>query len=305
MPAILARWPWSLACNHPSVMRWDRGHESPNVEDRRGQGVGGGGMGGLAMLLPLAGRFGWKGILVALVVLALFRYGGDCGALSCGGAADDGSGGRQSSGQIGKSSTGGSEDEQVQFVSYVLDDIQATWTRAFEKSGERYQPAHMVIFTEGVESGCGVASSAVGPFYCPSDRTIYIDLSFYRELQRRFGAPGDFAEAYVIAHEVGHHVQRLRGGLRKNQGGEGAIETELQADCLAGAWAKSAEGRKLLEAGDLAEGMNAASAVGDDSIQKKSGGDVNPETWTHGSSAQRRKAFQRGYEGGALKACGL
>jgi predicted metalloprotease len=301
---ILARSPWSAACKHPSVMRWDRGHESPNVEDRRGEGFSGGGMGGLAMLLPLFGRFGWRGILVALVVLALLRYGGDCGGLSCGGAPDEESESR-GAGQIGQGGGGASEDEQVQFVSYVLDDVQTTFGRAFEKAGERYQDARMVIFTDGVSTGCGSASSSVGPFYCPLDRTIYIDLSFYRELQRRFGAPGDFAEAYVIAHEVGHHVQRLAGRLNKDRGGAGSIETELQADCLAGAWARSAESRNLLEAGDLAEGMNAASAVGDDSIQKKSGGDVNPETWTHGSSAQRKRAFQRGYEGGSLDACGL
>jgi uncharacterized protein len=290
-------------------MRWDRDHQSPNVEDRRHEGgMGGRGIGGLALLLPLFGRFGWKGILVALVVIALLRYGGDCGGLSCGGGVpEDESGGRTGAGQLENrpGGTASDEDELVRFVGFVLDDVQTTWGQAFEAAGERYEPAGMVVFTDGVSTDCGSASSAVGPFYCPLDRKVYIDLSFYRALTRRFGAPGDFAQAYVIAHEVGHHVQRLRGRLRQDDGGKGSIETELQADCLAGAWARSAESRRLLEAGDLAEGMTAAAAVGDDAIQKRSGGDVDPETWTHGSSDQRRRAFERGYEGGGLKACGL
>jgi uncharacterized protein len=300
--AILAGWAGRHLAIDRVDMRWDRNHESPNLEDRRGQGGGGMGGAGLGLLLPLVGRFGWKGILVALVVLALLRYGGDCGGLSCGGASEDESSRWPSSGRSAKSvEPTSSEDELVRFVGYVLDDAQATWAKQFEAAGERYRPARMVVFTQSVSSACGNASAAVGPFYCPLDQKVYIDLSFYRELQRRFGAPGDFAQAYVIAHEIGHHVQRLHGVLKEG----GSIQTELQADCLAGAWARSAEERGLLEAGDLDEGMTAAAAVGDDAIQKKSGGEVRPESWTHGSSEQRQRAFRRGHEGGTLRSCGL
>ncbi|HTE50041.1 MAG TPA: neutral zinc metallopeptidase [Kofleriaceae bacterium] len=282
-------------------MRWDRGHNSPNVEDHRGEG-GGGGMGGLGLLLPLAGRFGWKGILIALVVLGLLRYGNCGGAMCSGGAADDG---ERRPGATSGAGAKKSDDELFRFVGFVLDDAQAFWQEEFKGAGERYRNARLSVFTDSVRSGCGNASSAVGPFYCPVDQKVYIDLSFYRELQRRFGAPGDFAQAYVIAHEIGHHVQRLRGVLGGDEGNKGSIKTELQADCLAGVWAKSAEKRNMLEAGDLSEGMTAAAAVGDDAIQKKSGGEITPETWTHGSSDQRQAAFQRGYDGGRMKSCGL
>ncbi|HWM88843.1 MAG TPA: neutral zinc metallopeptidase [Kofleriaceae bacterium] len=276
-------------------MRWDRSHQSPDVDDRRGAGGGfGGGGAGLGLLLPLLGRFGWKGILIGLVILGIFHFAGDCGgpATEQRGAASRGS--------------GAGADELSRFVGYVLDDNQAHWAREFEREGKQYKRARLVIFEDGVDSSCGTASSAVGPFYCPLDQQVYIDLSFYRLLQSRFGAPGDFAQAYVIAHEVGHHVQNLHDKLGRGGGsGRESIATELQADCLAGAWAHDAEKRKLLEAGDLDEGMTAAAAVGDDAIQRQTEGQVRPETWTHGSSEQRKRAFRKGYEGGTLEACGL
>lgn len=160
-----------------------------------------------------------------------------------------------------------------------------------------------MVFRGAVDSACGTTSAAVGPFYCPLDRKVYIDLGFYTELSRRFGAPGDFAQAYVIAHEVGHHIQNLRGVLNQSEGD--SVETELQADCLAGVWAASADRRDLLEIGDVEEALGAAAAIGDDTLQKKTQGYVQPETWTHGSSRQRVGAFRKGKSGGTAAACGL
>ncbi len=276
-------------------MRWDRSHQSPDVEDRRGAGGGFGGGAGLGLLLPLLGRFGWRGILIGIAVLFLVRYVGVCG----GGEAPSERG-------VAQRGSAAPDDELSRFVGYVLDDNQTHWRRAFEREDRSYQPARLVLFDDGVSSSCGRASSAVGPFYCPLDKRVYIDLSFYRLLQSRFGAPGDFAQAYVIAHEIGHHVQNLHDKLgRGESSGRESIATELQADCLAGVWARDAEKRDLLEAGDLREGMTAAAAVGDDAIQRQSEGEVRPETWTHGSSEQRKRAFKRGYDGGDLNACGL
>jgi uncharacterized protein len=274
-------------------MRWDRSHESSNVEDRRGEGAPVmAGAGGLGLLIPLAMRFGWPGILVAIVLVIVSR-GLDCGATDA-----------PTSRVVASESRGASADEQIRFVGFVFDDVQSTFERALAASGDRYQPAKMVVFRDGVRTECGVASSSVGPFYCPLDRKVYIDLTFYGELSRRFGAPGDFAQAYVIGHEVGHHLQNLHGGLQ-SRGREGSVETELQADCLAGVWAADAERRNLLEAGDLEEAMGAAAAIGDDAIQRKTTGTVQPETWTHGSSQQRQAAYRKGYRGGTLASCGL
>ena len=277
-------------------MRWDRGHNSPNIEDRRGQGGGSVNIGGLGMLLPLIGRFGWRGILIVVGLFLVMNYTGLCsGGSLCGGASDQ-------RGAVAPTERGAApQDDLAKFVGYVLDDAQDTFGKQFDANGQRYQPARMVLYTDVVSSGCGSASSAVGPFYCPLDRKVYIDLSFYRELQSRFGASGDFAEAYVIAHEIGHHVQNLHGKLE----GGGSVDTELQADCLAGVWAHSAGSRDLLEPGDMEEALDAAAAVGDDNIQKKTTGTVRPETWTHGSSQQRQAAFRRGYQGGKLSSCGL
>jgi predicted metalloprotease len=274
-------------------MRWDPTHQSSNVEDRRGEGPPmAAGIGGIGMLLPLAMRFGWPGVLV-VVVLYFVARGLDCGAAA-------------PTRQVAPpgATQAASQDELVRFVGFVFDDVQATFDRAFAAAGREYPETRLVVFSRGVDTGCGIADASVGPFYCPLDRKVYIDLSFYRELHRRFGAPGDFAQAYVIGHELGHHVQNVVGGL-DTKGREGSVATELQADCLAGVWAADAGRRQLLEVGDIEEAMGAAAAIGDDAIQRKTTGRVTPETWTHGSSEQRQQAFRRGYRGGTLESCGL
>jgi predicted metalloprotease len=197
----------------------------------------------------------------------------------------------------------------VQFVSFVLDDVQHTWD---QKLGGRYHHAKLVLFTESTSSGCGFAQAATGPFYCPADEKVYIDLSFYRELVDRFGAPGDFAQAYVIAHELGHHVQKLIGvepEVRRAQQAHPreanalSVKLELQADCLAGIWAASTNQRGLLDPGDIDEALGAAAAVGDDRLQRQAGARVNPESWTHGSAEQRKYWLKRGIDRGAIEAC--
>lgn len=201
------------------------------------------------------------------------------------------------------------EADMVQFVSFVLDDVQQTWAQTFEKTGQRYRPARLVLFRNSTTSGCGMGQAAMGPFYCPSDQHVYIDLSFYQELRQRFGAPGDFAQAYVIAHEIGHHVQHLLGYDRKVSARErtgatsAAVRLELQADCFAGVWGHDTAQRKLLEEGDVEEALRAAAAIGDDRLQRQSAGSVTPETWTHGSSEQRMRWFRRGFETGDPAAC--
>jgi uncharacterized protein len=274
-------------------MRWDRNYDSSNIEDRRsegGAGLGGGGGVPLWGILALAGRFGWKGILVALLLVGGLMYGGNL----CGG----GEGTRGAYDQRSAQQAQPAEDELVHFVGFVLDDVNKTWHQQLPG----YQDTRLVLFRNAIGSACGTATTAVGPFYCPLDRKVYIDLAFYDELRRRFGAPGDFAQAYVIAHEVGHHVQNQKGLLGKGEVSSVAIE--LQADCLAGAWAKSADARGLVEVGDVDEALNAASQIGDDTIQRKTTGHVQPETFTHGTSAQRSSSFRRGYDGGA-PACGI
>jgi predicted metalloprotease len=276
-------------------MRWDPSHESSDVEDRRAAGSFGGRGGGVPLggILAFASRFGWKGILVAVLLVGAATYGGMCtDALSCG-ASDRGGAVAVDHRATGGRWESGSQDDLAKFVGFVLDDVQETW----QKQLPGYTNAKLVLFRGAVGSACGTASSAVGPFYCPLDRKVYIDLGFYDELRRRFGAPGDFAQAYVIAHEIGHHIQNQRGLLGRGEVHQ--IETELQADCLAGAWAQNAERRDLLEVGDIDEALNAAAQIGDDAIQRRSTGRIRPETWTHGSSAQRTGAFRRGYQGGA------
>ena len=206
------------------------------------------------------------------------------------------------------------QDELADFVSVVLADTEDTWNGIFASIGRRYQEPHLVLFSGSVRSACGMAGAAMGPFYCPADSKLYIDLGFYEELQRRFRAPGDFAQAYVIAHEVGHHVQNLLGisgevssmqrGVSKAEANALSVRLELQADCLAGIWAHNADRvRNLLEAGDLEEALNAASAIGDDRIQRESSGRVVPDSFTHGTSAQRVKWFRIGYSQGDVAAC--
>ncbi len=244
-----------------------------------------------ARLLP---RLGWKGMLLLVVAGALFYFLGG-GALLTGGAP------------VASRTTTAGTDDQASFVSFVLDDAQTSWARMFSERGATYEPAELVLYTGGTNSACGYGVAEVGPFYCPSDTRVYIDLSFYDELSQRFGAPGDFAQAYVIAHEIGHHVQRQRGELgstaNTREGNAASVRQELQADCYAGVWARSAGDRGLLEPGDVEEGIGAAAAVGDDRLQKAQKGQVSPETFTHGSAAQRTEWFRRGYTAGKPEAC--
>ena len=280
-------------------MRWTNRGRSENLEDRRGQAGG-----GMRLSLP-SGKMGIGLVLVLLVASVIFKrnffalLGGDAGPAP-----------GQEASQPYQSSP--EEEELVNFVSFVLDDAQEVWARKFAEMGRPYRAARLVLFTDGVQSGCGSASAAMGPFYCPADEKLYIDLGFYRELRSRFGAPGDFAQAYVLAHEIGHHVQHLFGideSVREQQSASPAsanelqIAMELQADCLAGAWAHSTERRQLLEENDVEEAMNAAAAVGDDRIQKQATGRVNPESWTHGSSKQRMTWFVKGLRSGDPSVC--
>jgi predicted metalloprotease len=281
-------------------MRWTRGHRSEQVEDRRGEGGGlGGGGGGLSVLVWLFSRFGLPGLLVGGALL-YFAGGLDLS----GGATDD------TPEHSMSRATEDPQQEDVSFVSFVLDDVQQLWAERFAQGQRKYVLAKLVLFSGQTRSACGLGQSAMGPFYCPSDRNVYIDLSFYRELKSRFGAGGDFAQAYVIAHEVGHHVQHLLGAdrevqsSRSAQGAGGAsVRLELQADCFAGIWGHSTERRSLLEPDDLEEALRAASAIGDDKLQREGSGSVRPDSFTHGTSAQRVRWFKRGFEQGNMDAC--
>ena len=204
------------------------------------------------------------------------------------------------------------EEKLVEFVSFVLDDVQKTWTNEFQRRSETYPHAKLVLFTGEVNSACGAAEAATGPFYCPSDHKAYIDLSFYRELKERFGAPGDFAQAYVIAHELGHHVQNVLGidsRMRRAQraapeeANQLSVRMELQADCFAGIWGRSTQQRNILEEGDAEEALNCAASIGDDRLQKQTRGRVTPDSFTHGSSAQRVHWFKKGFDGGRIEDC--
>jgi len=207
---------------------------------------------------------------------------------------------------------GANSDREVQFVSFVLDDVQSTWERVLPESGAQYRHAKLVLFRNYTQSGCGTAQTATGPFYCPADEKVYIDLAFFDELRGNFGAPGEFAQAYVIAHEIGHHVQKILGieqkftALRRSEPSEGnrlSVKLELQADCFAGVWGHSTEQRKIVDTSDVAAGLRAAASVGDDRLQRMSTGHVSPETFTHGSSAERTASFRRGLESGNIGAC--
>jgi predicted metalloprotease len=272
-------------------MRWTPGGRSGNLEDRRGRGLGGPiGIGGGILTLILALLFGPQ----------VLDQGGEDAGYTVGG-------------EVGLSPEDSAREEpMVQFVSFVLDDVQNTWDRAFEGAGAAYRPATLVLFRNGTRSACGVGQSAMGPFYCPLDEKTYFDLGFFAELDERFGAPGDFAQAYVIAHELGHHVQHLLGTderVRRIQqqqpelANQVSVRLELQADCLAGVWAHSARERGKLSVGDVEEGLAAASAVGDDRIQRRTTGSVNVDAFTHGSAAQRVEWFNRGLASGRSSAC--
>jgi predicted metalloprotease len=200
------------------------------------------------------------------------------------------------------------EDRAAHFVAFVLDDVQRSWELQFQRLGRPYRHAKLVLFTDSTPTGCGYGDAATGPFYCPNDERVYIDLGFYNELEQQLGLRGQFAEAYVIGHEIGHHVQKLlgrvdsRAAARQGDGG-GSVRTELQADCYAGIWAHSTQQRDLLEKGDIESALRAAAAIGDDRLQSHTSRGVRPETFTHGTSEQRVRWFRRGYEQGTLEAC--
>lgn len=274
-------------------MRWRGGRRSSNVQDRRGRGglIAGGGIGA-----------------VVLTIVALL-LGVDPDSMPTGGT-----GAPTAEVQPGSADQFTGVDEEADFISVVLADTEDTWNALFSERGMTYEEPQLVLFENAVQSACGFAQSAVGPFYCPADQHVYLDLSFFRELHQRFGAPGDFARAYVVAHEVGHHVQTLLGisdqvrgaQSRASQTESNAIQVrmELQADCLAGVWAYHANrDRQVLEPGDLEEALGAASAIGDDRLQRQAQGHVVPESFTHGTSAQRVEWFRRGFETGDPDAC--
>jgi predicted metalloprotease len=277
-------------------MRWRGERESDNIEDRRGMSTGAkvGGIGGLG--------------LVAVVVVSMF-LGVDPSTVLQGLSVM-----RQTSLSVSQNNALPMNDDMKKFVAVVLGETEDVWQETFSKSGRTYKPPKLVLFSGTVESACGMAGSATGPFYCPGDQKVYLDLSFFEELRTRFGVSGDFAQAYVIAHEVGHHVQTLLGitqkiNERQSRGSKTesnrlSVMVELQADCLAGVWANQTEkNRHVLESGDVEEALNAASSVGDDRIQKSSRGYVVPDAFTHGSSEQRVRWFKNGLENGNVQSC--
>ena len=299
----------SQRCRGPPAVRWRRGPGRNRIEDRRGRGFGGG-----AMRLPSpggrAGAGGGIGLIVLVVAVLLLNgvLGGEGGGLAIDQPNLPGMSGAEGEPLSGT----GPDAELADFVAFVVDDVQRSWEQLFRAAGRTYEPTVLVLFEGGTQSACGPASSATGPFYCPADRKVYLDLGFFEELRSRFGASGDFAQAYVIAHEFGHHVQTLLGintDVRRAQDADPdrandlSVRMELQADCFAGVWAFSAFEEGQLETGDLEEGLGAAAAIGDDRIQRQSGARVNPETWTHGSSDQRVRWFREGYQTGDPDAC--
>jgi predicted metalloprotease len=280
-------------------MKWSPGGESGDIEDRRDEGGGGG--------FQLGGMHIGIGTAIVLAILS-FVFRTNLFTLLGGGSV--GSGTTLSQPDTARDNA---EKPLVEFVSFVLDDTQRTWTQLLpQQTGTPYRHAKLVLFRDYTQSGCGGAQSATGPFYCPDDEKVYIDLGFFDELSRRFGAPGQFAQAYVLAHELGHHVQKLTGiegkvhQLQESNSREVnplSVKLELQADCLAGVWAHSTQQRGLLEEGDVESAMGAASAVGDDRLQKMSTGHVNPDSFTHGSSQQRTHWFNAGFANGTIAAC--
>ncbi len=263
-------------------MEWTPGGRSNDVEDRRGERAPIGGRGlPLGILSLIGNRFGIGGVVLAILGYVAFQF--------------------ISSEVSTQQAVSPQNDRAVQFVSFVLDDVQATWAARLPG----YRHAKLVLYNRATNTGCGYGDRAVGPFYCPEDERVYLDLDFFHTLDQ-LGAPGEFAEAYVIAHEIGHHIQKLQGlnmeHVRAGASGS-SVKVELQADCYAGIWARSTQQRKLLDPGDLDAAMNAASQIGDDRLQRKEQGFVRPETWTHGSSAQRREWFKRGYDSGELAQC--
>ena len=278
-------------------MQFGDGGRSPNLEDDRGGGGGGGGgrvvgIGGSAVLLVLSLLFGRNLFTDAGVTPSVVAGSRGGGAMT---AADS-----------------AREEPEVVFISHVLDDAQATWARLLPQYGARYHDAKLRLYRNAEQTACGTGQSAMGPFYCPRDERVYLDLGFFDELQTRFGAPGQFAQAYVVAHELGHHVQhilgtdeKMRAAQQRNPGAANqlSVALELQADCYAGVWGKSTQERKILEAGEMEQGLAAAASVGDDRLQKQQAGIVNPDSFTHGSSAQRMSWFRRGFDSGDPRQC--
>lgn len=298
-------------------MRFGDDPESTNFRDDTGRSVGGlGGFGGgggnpLGCLIPLvASRFGIGGVIVVVIGYFILSSLGGLGGITGGGPVGAPT---QQVGQAGQSNL---DPQTKRFTLQALRNMEVTWTNLLSKQGVQYTPTELVFYSEADQSGCGAAQSAMGPFYCPTDKSIYLDTEFFDELSRRFQAPGDFAMAYVVAHEVGHHVQDLLGNLdeahnaqvRASQAEGNAIQVriELQADCYAGVWAanaKTSDGQSVMEQGDFEEGMRAAEAIGDDTLQKQSQGYVVPDSFTHGTSAQRMAALRTGFQSGDVAAC--
>ncbi len=288
------------------MVKWRGRRQSDNVEDRRGMSRSAG-MPAAGLLVPVLrfviGRFGVGGIALLVVgYIGLQAIGVNPLALLA------------PAPQQAAQPPSAKSNEQFAFASTMLAETEDVWGRKFAAAGQRYAPPKMVVFTGYVQSACGQQSSAVGPFYCPGDKSVYLDTQFFDELATRFGAPGDFGSAYVIAHEVGHHIQTITGisaQVRQRQAAIGQVESnqlqvrmELQADCYAGIWAHDADRQaRILEQGDIDEGLRAASAIGDDTLQRNAGRHVTPESFTHGTSAQRRRWFMKGYESGSVEAC--
>jgi predicted metalloprotease len=265
--------------------------------------------GGRGMGIPIGVGGGGVGLVVLIAIVLLNALSGGGGGASIDPRLDPFP---QAAPATGTQPGPDPDATLKEFVGFVVDDVQKHWQQEFQRAGKTYEPTKLVLFTDSVSTGCGGASSATGPFYCPVDRKVYLDLGFFRELRSRFGAPGDFAQAYVIAHEFGHHVQKLTGISDEVQSAEQrspdesndlSIRLELQADCFAGVWGHTAYAKGELEAGDVEEGLAAASAVGDDRLQREATGRVNRETWTHGSSAQRTKWFNKGFDSGDPNNC--
>lgn len=311
-------------------MRWRKGRRSSNVEDRRGSssrtGIPGGIPGGLGGLFKRGGgrqvrrRSGGSSIMMIVVALGVMYFLGiDPRALLQGGSPGGGQTttripgpGAPQPGSMQKRSP--AEDQMADFISVVLADTEDTWRTLFQQSGRRYQEPKLVLFSGVAQSACGFAQAAMGPFYCPADQKVYIDLSFYEDMKSRYGVAGDFAQAYVVAHEVGHHVQKLLGisdkvqslrqRVNKKQSNQLSVRLELQADCFAGVWGNKANrSRQILEQGDIEEALRAATSIGDDRLQKQARGYVTPESFTHGTSEQRVRWFKTGIEYGDLSRC--
>jgi uncharacterized protein len=283
-------------------MRWEGNRESDNIEDRRDEGGGGGGFG-----------FGGRSIGIGTIVIALIG-GAIFGVNPLTILSFLTGGGPAPQVQQGPAHAPPADDRGAKFVSVVLADTEDVWTKVFQQGGATYHPPRLALYRGAIGTACGTGQSAMGPFYCPADQKVYIDLGFYDVLRTRLGAPGEFAQAYVIAHEVGHHVQdelgitrkvdAMRSRMNQAQGNAVSVRVELQADCYAGLWAHhSQQSKNWLDPGDIEAAMNAAARIGDDALQRSAGRAIVPDSFTHGSSAQRQQWFQKGYQTGSVKAC--